>query len=275
MISLCNQWEFIENWNDSFACGEGTGAPVRLPHTVQELPLHYADHNSYQFVCGYRRILYVTEEMLGKRLFLQFDGAAHIATVYVNGQELATHRTGYTAFRVEITDHVQEGKNLIAVKLDTTENPETPPFGFVIDYLTYGGLYREVWLDVRNQSMISNLYITTPTTETAHLEITAENAENCKFVVELLEESGAVALKKMTLDTMVDLTLPNARRWSCDDPYRYTCRVSMVKNDQVLDVQEVKFGFRTAQFGENGFFLNGEPVFLRGLRCSRSFRKSL
>ena len=98
MISLCNQWEFTNNWNDAFACGEGSGTPVRLPHTVQELPLHYADHNSYQMVCGYRRILYVTEEMLGKRLFLQFDGAAHIATVYVNGQELATHRTGYTHF---------------------------------------------------------------------------------------------------------------------------------------------------------------------------------
>ena len=265
MISLCNQWEFVNNWNDAFACGEGSGTPVRLPHTVQELPLHYADHNSYQMVCGYRHGLTVTEDMLGKRLFLQFDGAAHIATVYVNGRELATHRSGYTAFRVEITDHVQEGENLIAVKLDTTENPEIPPFGFVIDYLTYGGLYREVWLDVRNKSMISDLYITTPTTESAHLEITAENAENCKFVVELLEESGTVVLKKKTLDTTQDLSLSDARCWSCDDPYRYTCRVSLVKNDQVLDAQEVKFGFRTAQFRENSFFLNGEPVFLRGL----------
>ena len=157
MISLCNQWEFTNNWNDAFVCGAGTGEPVRLPHTVQELPLHYADHNSYQMVCGYRRNLHVSEEMLGKRLFLQFDGAAHIATVYVNGRELATHRTGYTAFRVEVTDYVQQGENRIAVKLDTTENPEIPPFGFVIDYLTYGGLYREVWLDVRNESMISDL----------------------------------------------------------------------------------------------------------------------
>ena len=186
---------FTKVWFDGFMAGEGTGEAVRLPHTVQELPLHYADHNSYQMLCGYRRKLDLPEEMTGKRLFLQFDGAAHIATVYINGRELAHHRTGYTAFRVEITDAVHAGENLVAVKLDTTENPEVPPFGFVIDYLTYGGLYREVWLDVREESFISNLYITTPSTESAHLEITAENAENCQFLVEILEESGKVLLK--------------------------------------------------------------------------------
>jgi beta-galactosidase len=68
------------------------------------MPLHYGDHNAYQMVCGYRRKLDLGEELAGKRLFLQFDGAAHIATVYVNGQELTTHCTGYTAFRVEITE---------------------------------------------------------------------------------------------------------------------------------------------------------------------------
>ena len=173
MISLCNNWEFISNWQDSFANGALTGEAVRLPHTVQELPLHCADHHDYQMLCGYRKKLEISEEMLRKRLFLQFDGAAHIATVYVNGEELAHHRTGYTAFRVEITGAVQTGENTVAVKLDTTENPEIPPFGFVIDYLTYGGLYREVWLDVREHSLISDVYITTPDPDTIHLEITA------------------------------------------------------------------------------------------------------
>ena len=158
MISLCNDWEFTSQWHDGFMMGQGTGEPVRLPHSVRALPLHYADHNSYQMICGYRRKLDVTaEQMLEKRLFLQFDGAAHIATVYVNGREMAHHRCGYTAFRVEITDAVRLGENMVAVKLDTTENPEIPPFGFVIDYLTYGGLYREAWLDVRSESLISDL----------------------------------------------------------------------------------------------------------------------
>ena len=265
MISICNNWEFTQKFSDAFVCGEGAYEVVRLPHTVQELPLHYADHNAYQMICGYRKKLEIAEEMLGKRLFLQFDGAAHIATVYLNGKELAHHRCGYTSFRVEITGNVQPGENLVAVKLDTTENPEVPPFGFVIDYLTYGGLYREVWLDVRNESLISDIYATTPTTESVRLEITAEHKENCQYLVEILDESGELVLKKKTLDAVVEMDVRGAHPWNCDDPYRYTCRVSLLKNGQVQDVQEVKFGFRTAEFRENGFFLNGKQVFLRGL----------
>ena len=265
MISLCNNWEFTKLWSDDFLQGSGDCETVRLPHTVQELPLHYADHNSYQMVCGYRKTLEVTEEMISKRLFLQFDGAAHIATVYVNGKELAHHRCGYTAFRVEITKEVQVGGNIVAVKLDTTENSAVPPFGFVIDYLTYGGLYREVWLDVRGESLISDLYITTPTTKYARLKITAENAENCQFLVQILDASGKVVLKKKTLDTTLDLDVPDARSWSCDVPNLYICRVELMKNGAALDAQEVKFGFRTAEFREDGFYLNGEQLFLRGL----------
>ena len=137
MQSLCNHWEFTPEWSDAFARGEGNAVPVRLPHTVREIPLHYADHNAYQMICGYRRTLELGKELEGKRLFLQFDGAAHIATVYLNGRQLAHHRTGYTGFRVEITDAVILGEeNLLTVKLDTRENPQVPPFGFVIDYLT-------------------------------------------------------------------------------------------------------------------------------------------
>ena len=72
-----------------------------------------------------------------------------------------TPPSDYTSFRVEITELVRCGAgNLIAVRLVSTENPAMPPFGFVIDYLTYGGLYREAWLDVEEQSHISDLYIT-------------------------------------------------------------------------------------------------------------------
>ena len=188
MLSLCNQWEFVTEWRDDFARGEGSGETVRLPHTVKEIPLHYADPDSYQMVCGYRRVLKLGEELKGKRLFLQFDGAAHIATVYLNGTALTQHRCGYTAFRVEITEAVTlGGDNLLAVKLDTRENPQIPPFGFVVDYLTYGGLYREVWLDVREKSHIEDVYITTPTLTTLKIRPTVQNPEGCILLVELLK----------------------------------------------------------------------------------------
>lgn len=103
------------------------------------MPLHYAKPEDY---AGRLRLpagpLPVPLEYRGKRLFLQFDGAAHFAEVYLNGEKLAEHACGYTAFRVEITSAVRYGmENRLAVRLDTTENPAVPPFGFVLDYLAY------------------------------------------------------------------------------------------------------------------------------------------
>ena len=87
MRSLCNEWEYTPEWYDGFAFGVGEGKPVRLPHTVAELPLHYADHTAYQGICGYRRKLDLGQDLAGKHIFLQFDGAAHIASVFLNGKE--------------------------------------------------------------------------------------------------------------------------------------------------------------------------------------------
>ncbi len=271
MISLCRNWEFTENWSEEFLAGQGCYASVELPHTVRELPLHYADSESYQMVCGYRRNLEITGEMAGKRLFLQFDGAAHIATVFINGVEAAHHRCGYTAFRVEVTELVHVGDNTVAVKLDTTENGEVPPFGFVIDYLTFGGLYREVWLDVRNEQMISDLYVTTPTTDSVHLEITAEHDAGCAFHVEIQDANGYILIRKLSCDDVMEFSVPGVRCWSHKDPYLYTCVVSLERDGEVLDCHYLKFGFRTIEWAEGEFRLNGEKVFLRGLNRHQSY----
>ena len=266
MLSLCNQWEFTPCWFDAFAWGEGEGAPVRLPHTVRETEQHYADHESYQMVCGYRRKLELGADLVGKHLFLQFDGAAHIATVYVNGKELATHRTGYTGFRVEITDAVTlGGENLLAVKLDTRENGEVPPFGFVIDYLTYGGLYREVWLDIREKSYIQDLYITTPSLTTLKIKPTLVGAKGCIVLVELFKGERQLLRKAFTPDGVITVENLTVKPWDTDHPILYTCRVSLLKIGRVMDVQEVKVGFRTIEFKADGFYLNGKKIFLRGL----------
>lgn len=257
-LSLCNDWEFTATWSEAFCHGQSHGLAVRLPHTAAELPLHYADHKAYQMLCGYRRTFSLPKDMAGKRAFLQFDGAAHIATIYLNGRELTTHRCGYTGFRVEITDFAHlDRENLLAVKLDTTENPAVPPFGYVIDYLTYGGLYREVWLDVRKKEMVSDIFVTTPTLTTAHVDFQADGL----CLVEILTEDGLVLAAQTAADT-ARFTLPDARPWSIDDPVRYRCRITCLASG---DSTEVKFGFRTAVFKADGFYLNGKKIFLRGL----------
>ncbi len=274
-FSLCNFWEFTENWFDGFALGEGSFEKVRIPHNVKEMPLHYSDHTAYQMVCGYRHRIVIDAALRGQRQFIQFDGAAHIATVYVNGTPLYTHRCGYTAFRVDITGHVRYGEeNIIAVKLDTTENPAVPPFGFVIDYLTYGGIYREVWFESKNECHISDLYLTTPILTQLNVQVTAVNAEGCTYRTELLDAEGRTVLSQENPASAASFALiyPEARPWELDSPTRYTCRVSLLSPEgEVLDTMEDKFGFRTAEFRANAFLLNGKEVFLRGLNRHQSY----
>ncbi len=269
-FSLCGGWEFTQTWSEEFLAGKGDFQRVRLPHTCRELPLHCIDTESYQMLCGYRRELEIPTEYKNKRLFLQLDGSGHIATVYINGKETATHRCGYTAFRVELTGLVEPGKkNLLAVRLDTTENPAIPPFGFVVDYLTYGGLYREAWLDVREDRMISDIFVTTPTLTTAAVKVTTDNApEGAALEVSFLDEAG----NTVYTGAPGEISLPNAAPWDTEHPHLYRCAVRLLSRDgRELDRQETVFGFRTAQFQKDGFYLNGKKVFLRGINRHQSY----
>ena len=267
MISLCSGWEFTPRWTDDFPLGAGEYETVRLPHTVREVPLHYALPEHYETVCGYRRALDIPASYAGKRIFIRFDGAAHIAALFVNGTELLTHRCGYTAFAADISALVVPGgENSVAVRLDCTENPEVPPFGFVIDYLTYGGLYREAWLDVKEPDYIEDVYVVTPALGTAEVRTSVSGGGEVRLRVLdgarcLAEGEGA--------DTV--LTVPGAEPWSVGSPKLYTLEVSLVSGGRISDVSRVSFGFRTAEFCADGFYLNGERLFLRGLNRHQSY----
>ena len=263
-ISLCSGWEYTEQWSEAFGRGEGEGLPVRLPHSGREIPLHYAQPEDYARICGYRRSLRLPPEAEGKRIFLQFDGAAHIAQLFCNGVLCAEHRCGYTAFRAEITRLVHVGEdNRIALRLDSTENGEIPPFGFVVDYLTYDGLYREAWLELREQDYIRDLFVFTPETELleARLELSRPGQR-----VRLSVWDGEDCLASEEGGERFRIRIPGVKPWSPEEPKRYLCRAELLdEQGRPGDRTETLFGFRTVEFKPEGFFLNGKPSYLRGL----------
>lgn len=316
MIRLNNDWKFSYTWTDDLLTDDAAES-VRLPHNVaghsegisdeyaecagignvqinSYLPLHYADKKLYSTVCGYTRKLKITEEMLNGHIFLQFDGCAHIAEVFVNSQSAGKHYGGYTAFNCEITKLVHPGSNHLSVRLDCTENPDIPPFGFVIDYLTYGGLYRDVWLDVRPENYIEDVFVYTSDNSSVHVDITCSSApDKCRIQIldasgECVSDSNAVVSGPMIRHCV---SFPDARIWKLDDPYMYKCivtvtfantgdsgaafsdSVSSVSSDQTActDTCETCFGVRTAEFRKDGFYLNGQKVFLRGLNRHQSY----
>ena len=277
--SFCDGWEFTRHWTEAF--GKGLPVPksesVRLPHTCRELPLHYAAPADYEMLCGYRKRFRVPPMQAAPRLFLRFDGAAHQAVVRVNGKLAGQHKGGYTGFEVEITDFVdRENENLLTVQLDTREDSSVPPFGFVIDYLTYGGLYREVWLEVTAESRFTDLFVYTPTLKTARVQWAAEHLEHAAAVRVRLETEDGTLLAEQTADAAesgrMQLSVPDAQPWDTRHPVLHRCTAELLNAaGQVVDRKQTTFGFRTAEFKADGFYLNGKKTFLRGLNRHQSY----
>ena len=259
LSSLCSGWEFTESFSEEFLAFQGGAETVRLPHTVRPTVQNYALPAHYEMICGYRRELDIPAGWADKRVFLQFDGAAHIAEVFVNGRKAAEHRCGYTGFRVELTDLVRPGeKARIAVRLDCTENGAVPPFGFVIDYLTYGGLYREVWLDVREKVLVSDVFVTAGMDRVARVRFAVDGAYEAARVRIL--DGGEVLAEGEGRDC-VALSVPCAELWEPGHGRLYSCEVSLPNGDS----RTVSFGFRSVEFTAKACLINGKAVFLRGL----------
>ena len=146
ILDLCQDWQFRPGFVPADALGgNGDFTPVCLPHTVREVPMNYLDETSYQIHSCYRRLLPLEPAQKDARLFIDFAGVMTACTVYLNGTELAFHKGGYTPFSVEITGRARcDGTDLLVLHVDSTERSDTPPFGHVVDYLCYGGVYREV-----------------------------------------------------------------------------------------------------------------------------------
>ena len=277
--SFCDGWEFIRHWTEAF--GKGLPVPkqqaVRLPHTCREVPLHYASPADYEMVCGYRKQFRVPPVQAAPRLFVRFDGAAHQAVVRVNGKLAGQHRGGYTGFAVEITDLVdREGENLLTVQLDTREDPAIPPFGFVIDYLTYSGLYREVWLEATAESRLTDLFVYTPTLHEAVVQWTAELTPAAVAVRIRLETADGTLLAEQTAQAAetgkIRLSVPDAQPWDTEHPVLHHAVAELLNAaGQPIDRKQVTFGFRTAEFRADGFYLNGKKTFLRGLNRHQSY----
>lgn len=297
-LYLNDDWLFTEQFEDSLMAPEypeNTLQPVRLPHTCKETPFHYFDESLYQMVSGYRRHLLIPKDWQGKRIQLTFEGAAHDSTVFCNGKKVGEHHCGYTAFTVDLTDNVLYGQdNLLCVRLDSRENLNVPPFGYVIDYMTYGGIYRDVRLEVKEKVSLSDIFVHTaidfrssPVTAQITSEITlTESNENVTIRQYYMPKSTAVAQESWRLlceqtvsaDVSCDkefsltATITAPLLWDTEEANLYILKTQLLYQDNtILDETETTFGIREAVFKKDGFYLNGRKLRIRGLNRHQSF----
>src|ERR1039457_5908259 len=160
--SLNRNWLFggkMTPGADAAAFDDSKSQRVTLPHTNVELPWHSFDDKAYEFVSIYRRHFRAPAAWKGKRVFADFGGVMTASKVTLNGHHFEEYRGGYTPFSFELTPYLKLGAdNLLAVEVDSTERPDIPPFGGSIDYLTFGGIYRDAELRVVPQTHLANIF---------------------------------------------------------------------------------------------------------------------
>ena len=266
-------------------------ARVTVPHTNLREPWHSLDEKSYEFVSVYRRRFRLPPAARGRRVFVDFEGVMAASKVWLNGAYLGEYKGGFTPFSFELTRHIDfDRENILAVEVDSSERPDIPPFGNEVDYLTFGGIYREVSLRIVSPIFLENIFAQPKDVLTDHPALDVQ----C-FLESDFKTSGAGLTLEAALydgDRLVGKTTQSVPAWNDNEiappmlhldnlgaidlwnlhsPKLYRVEVRLLRGGHLLDHDTRRIGFREARFTPQGFSLNGEIIKLRGLDRHQTF----
>lgn len=261
--------------------------PVTLPHSNRTFPWHSFDHRAYELISGYRRP-FTLPQADGRRVFVDFDGVMAAAAVGVNGRPAGNHRGGYVPFSVEITALVEWGaSNLLAVEVDSRERADIPPFGDRLDYLTFGGIYRDVHLRLVAPTHIAGIRATPVDVLGAERRVDVRcflnsvegEARPLRLTAELCRDGATLARCEKEVRcgpgaTSADLSLVDlgaVELWDLEQPALYVVLARLSDGESEIDALSARIGLREARFTPDGFVLNGRRITLRGLNRHQTY----
>ncbi|WP_238327622.1 glycoside hydrolase family 2 TIM barrel-domain containing protein [Paenibacillus gorillae] len=228
----------------------------------------------------YRKVFQIPQEDEGKKIIIEFDGVMRASSVWVNGCFVGDHLSGYTSFHYDITDLLKygedEGDNVILVRTDTTGGEE----GW---WYEGGGIYRHVWLTKHDFLHVERwgTFIKTERLEGGQAIITAETTVSNAYShqmdysirTSILDNDGQLAAteERESRTNGIDksmiaqsLQVADPQLWSPDTPYLYTAVTEIIQGDNIVDTYRTVFGIRTVEYRQDGLYLNGEYLLLKG-----------
>ncbi|MBE0700412.1 MAG: hypothetical protein IH571_01875, partial [Acholeplasmataceae bacterium] len=206
---------------------------VHLPHNAVDLPFNHFDEKMTEGLFSYVKTIELKKEWKDKSVFLRFEGVAHRCEIYLNNKLVMEHKGGYTPFEVYLNDVAQfDNLNTLLVVVDTQEHSSIPPFGGVVDFLGYGGIYREAFLLVHEKEHIKNIYVKVDpplqfnsiklivhlTHKKGYLDISIKNND----LIEVIAQRSIVFEHVMG----IKIDVPYKVLWSLKNPYLYTVDVA-------------------------------------------------
>lgn len=246
---------------------------IEIPHHAVSLPLNNFDEAITWGLFHYVTMIDVTPDMKSRVVRLHFEGIAHQATVYVNQQEVSQNHTGYLPFEVELTPFLESDTLRIDVIVDTHEDPDVPPFGGVVDYLGYGGIYREVSMLIIDQGHIEDVFVEQYGKKDFKVHVKT-SIEGGSLTLDIQDHHDQIVFHTSKdvegESTLFSVSLESIHLWSLEDPYLYRALVHY-HHHQHQDRLSIRFGLREAIFKRDGFYLNDKKIQLIGLNRHQSY----
>ena len=274
VVSFNENWLFYKGVAD-VAAERGEGEALSLPHSWNAVDGQDGGNDYFRGSCLYVKTVKKAELPAGEKYYLEICGANSSADVYVNGNKLAHHDGGYSTWRVNVTDVLQD-ENEIAIVVDNAPNERVYPQ--TADFTFYGGLYRNVNLIAVPASHFDLDYYggkgiaVTPVMEGKNANVTVETyvtdmQEGDELVYTVYDKDEKEIAQVKTTEKKANFVLENAHLWNGrKDPYLYCCEVELVRGGEAIDAVCTRFGCRSFVIDpERGFILNGEEYPLRGV----------
>ncbi|MGY6523706.1 MAG: glycoside hydrolase family 2 TIM barrel-domain containing protein [Mongoliitalea sp.] len=268
---------------------------IHLPHTWNDQDVLPDGQRGY-----YRGKGYYFKELQQKfdkenhNYYLHFEGANQTTTVFMNGKHVGEHIGGYSAFRFDITDHLEPEYNQLAIVVDNSHNPDIPPLS--ADFTFFGGIYRDVWListsklhfDMDNYAS-DGVFIQTPEVSQDQAKLTIKggiqsNIQNIQDISlglvikhpnnNIIHESQHPILLQGGRNSfdIKDIAISNPDLWAPDSPFLYSLEAKIYHQGELTDQLNIPFGIRFFHFDpKEGFFLNGQPMKLMGANRHQDF----
>ena len=273
---------------------------VNLPHTPKIEP--YLVNDQWQGTCWYRKHIDIDKETLGKIVLLRLGAAMNESDIWLNGKHIKNHLGGYLPVVVDLTSNLKEGDNIIVVKLDNRDNAITGPKPLkILDFNTYGGIYRNAEIIVKNRVYITDpilenkvagggVFVTYPTISKSeatvevktHIRNSSATTQKIRVENRFREHNGKKVFAKDCSDYIEvkpgqdivvtsDIAISNPRLWSPSTPELYRLETILYDGEEILDIESNTIGIREIKFKDNLLYINGEKTFLRGVNRHQEY----
>ena len=275
---------------------------VTLPHAFNEdEAFKLSIEQLTDTVVWYRKSFQIPELKSNQKVFVEFEGVRQRGDFYLNGHYLGRHENGVMAVGFDLTPHIKEGENVIAVRTDNDwmyrEEGTNSKFQWNDRNFNanYGGIPKNVFLYVTdNVYQTLPLYSNLKTTgvyvyaqdfdiqgrkATIHAESEVRNDSKAtrqfSYQVTILDADGKlmktfqgdkVTLKAGETKTVkASAILHNLHFWSWGYAYLYTVKTALKDdNNQIFDEVSTRTGFRKTRFAEGKIWLNDRVIQMKG-----------